>query len=233
MARLPRLYAPAVVQHVIQRAATDRRFFVDADDYALFLDLMRDAARTEGLAVHAYVLLPGEIQVLGTPSSADSIPRTLQAIGRRYVPHANRKAGRDGPLWDRRYRSTLVDAAEFLFPAMRFVEGRPVEADLVADVDDWPWSSRGHHVGRVQQPLVTDHLGYWALSDTPFERQAAYRTLSGHALDDATRRRISDAVERGWVLGGPGFTASIEGALNRRAHPLPRGRPRKVRLVEP
>ncbi len=224
MARLPRLYAPAIVQHVVQRPIAGRELFADATDFAWFIELLQDGVREQGVALHAYVLMPGQIRLLATPSRADSIARLMQGIGRRYVPHLNRKTLRRGPLWEQRYRSTLIDADEFLLPSMRYVEQRPVAEALVTEPGAWRWSSYGHHVGREQQPFLSDHARYWSLSDTPFERQAAYRDLAAVALADAASEHIENAVDRGWVLGGPVFVAGLDEAVNRRTQPLKRGR---------
>lgn len=230
MARLPRLYAPSTVHCVVQRPVAGRSLFLDADDYALFVRLMVDAVRAERLALHAYVLLPGEVALLGTPARADTLPLVLQAIGRRYVPHLNRKAGRDGPLWDRRFRSALVDDGHVV-AAMRQLERRPVAEGFVSRPDDWPWSSAPHHVGRAADAAVSDHGRYWAMSDTPFGRQNAYARFVGAASDPAFDRALVAAVDRGWAFGDDAFVARLEGLANRRVAPLPRGRPRKVRPV--
>jgi putative transposase len=228
MARLPRLYAPLIVQHVAQRPADGRALFVDDDDYALFTELLATAVREHALALHAYVLLPSQIRLLVTPKGAESIGRAMQSVGRHYVPHLNRKTGRIGPLWDRRYRSTLIDADAYLLAAMCSIEQKPVAEGHVAAPAQWRWSSHGHHIGREQHTIVSDHALYWALSDTPFERQALYRQLCDAPFDAAVAERIERAVERGWLLGDEAFVARIEGRLNRRGKPLQRGRPRKV-----
>ncbi len=227
MARLPRLYAPGIVQHIVQRAIDGRRLFVDADDYALFVDLLEEAVRVHALELHAYVLLPDEVRLLGTPRQAESTARVMQAIGRRFVPHMNRRTSRSGPLWDRRYRSTLIDADEYLIASMRHIERKPVAAALVDAPSEWRWSSYGHHVGLEQQTLIRDHPLYWALSDAPFERQAAYRAIADRHGDGDLETRIETAVDRGWVFGSAAFASTVEGQANRRVGPLPRGRPRK------
>ena len=48
MARLPRLYAPGIAQHVLQRPADGRILFVDQDDYGLFAELLADAVGANG-----------------------------------------------------------------------------------------------------------------------------------------------------------------------------------------
>ena len=224
MARLPRLYAPGTVQYVLQRPASGRSLFLDADDYALASRILEDATRAHGVAVHAYALLPQELRLLATPADAESIARAMQAIGRRYVPHLNRKAGRSGALWDRRYRSTLVDPAAWLIAAMRHIEHRPVALGHALDPAQWRWSSHAHHAGLGQEAWIQDHAAYWALSNTPFERQAAYRDLSATPLDTARAARIEAAVENGWVLGDDAYATGLQPLVNRRLRPLPRGR---------
>ena len=91
MARLPRLYAPGVVQRIVQRAAKGRLLFEGTDDYRCFSELLREAAHSNELAIHAYVLLPTQIQLLATPSNVNALSRTMQSIGRRYVPYMNRR----------------------------------------------------------------------------------------------------------------------------------------------
>ena len=220
MARLPRLYAPGVVQYLVQRATVDRTLFADADDYQGFLSLCADAARRHGFAIHAYALSAREVHLLGTPTGPASSGALLQAVGRVFVPAVNRRTGRTGPLWERRYRSTLVDDA-LVLAAMRHVETQTAEA----------WSSRHHHLGTRQDPAIVDHGNYWALSDTPFGRQAAYGRWLDDAVDPAFERRLGDAVQRGWAVGSPAFLAGLDENANRRSTPLQRGRPRKIPAI--
>jgi putative transposase len=184
--------------------------------------------QAHGVALHAYVLSPTQIRLLATPKDAEGIGRAMQAIGRRYVLHLNGKTGRTGALWQRRFRSTLIDAHTFLIPTMRLIEQQPVREGLAPSPDRWRWSSHGHHAGREQAAFISDHAAYWALSDTPFERQAIYRGLVEVPIEPAFAARIDASVERGWILGDAAFVAAIDGQLNRRGTPLPRGRPRKL-----
>ncbi len=227
MARLARLYAPDVVQHVLQRPVRGRVLFTDAADYERFTDLLGKAVRDHAIDLHAYVLLPSQVRLLATPSTAEAIPRAMQAIGRTYVPYLNRKT-QGGALWYRRYRSTLIDAERYLLAVMRHVEAQPVAESLVAQPADWRWSSHAHHVGSGQLAFVHDHAAYWALSDMPFERQAAYRRLLDDPPDADLVAQIDTTVDAGWVLGDAAFRTALDALATRRTGPLSRGRPRKT-----
>jgi len=228
MARLPRLYAPGIAQHLVQRAAEGRRLFLDTDDYARFVALLKDAVRPSDFGLHAYVLLPDRVELLGTPGSPQGGAALLQSIARVYVPYVNRRSGRTGTLWRGRFRSNLVDPDAHLLDVMRFIETRPVVEGRAGTAADWPWSSASHHVGAIHQPFLQDHPRYWALSDTPFGRQATYRALLDTPLDGELVRRVRDTVDRGWALGDADFVEAMRQAANRRPQPLPRGRPRKA-----
>jgi putative transposase len=229
MARLARLYVPDQPQHVILRGLDQQPAFVDDQDYELFIDCLKAAARDHHLAVHAWVLMPGAVQLLATPSDESSLPKAMQAVGRRYVAHFNRRYARRGTLWEGRYRATVIEAERFFLLASRVVELAPARNHLVAVPEDYRWSSYRHHIGLTVDSLITDHPLYWALGNTPFERQRAYRELCEQPLDERETSQLMQATLKGWVLGSDTWRDWASRTANRRVSPLPRGRPRKVR----
>lgn len=229
MARLPRLYLPGLPQLAQLNGHDGDVVFRDAADYQAFLDALREAARANGFALHAYVLLPDRLFLLGTGAGPDSLARTLQSVGRRYVTSFNLRHGRSGTLWNGRFRSTVVAPDEFLLPAMRFIETHPLRARLVGDAADWPWSSLRHHLGIAADPGITDRAEYWALGNTPFERQAGYRAYAEDSAGaEAEHGRIGDSVRGGWLLASPEFAANVGRSTDRRLSPARPGRPRKL-----
>jgi putative transposase len=73
--------------------------------------------------------------------------------------------------------------------------------------------------------MLVDLPEVWQLGNTPFEREAAYRTLLVQvALRDAPQMRA--AALGGWVIGSPAFQAQLAVLEGRPARPRPRGRPR-------
>jgi putative transposase len=233
MARLTRLAVPGCVHHVLQRGIDHRPIFADAEDFRAMLSILRDLARAESLAIHAYALLPGAFQLLLTAEHAQGLSRAMQALGRRYVRRFNRLHRRTGPLWEGRFRSTVVDPESHLVECMRHVETAPQRAGLVADAATYPWSSVGHHLGVRNDPLIEDHQAFWALGNTPFERQAAYARLVAMPLDADQLARIDHATQRGWPLGGAKFAEVLEARTGRRMVPNPVGRPRRASTSAP
>jgi putative transposase len=227
MARLARLAVAGLVHQLIQRGNNGQDIFIDRPDRESYLHLLREAAAASQVAIHAYALTDKEVILLATPDDAVGLSRMMQAIGRRYVARFNRRHGRSGTLWEGRFRATVIEAERYLHACICFVELAPVRAALAREAQDHPWSSARHHLGLASDPLVTDHALYWAMGNTPFEREAAHRELLERALTAEQTRSIVDATMKGWALGSDAFKATLEEHTQRRVQPGLRGRPRK------
>jgi hypothetical protein len=98
----------------------------------------------------------------------------------------------------------------------------------VVDPGDYPWSSYAHHAGLRPDPVVTDHLLYWELGNTPFQREAAYIELAGGPLAAEMLEEIKHALLKGWPLGSQAFKAELQLKAKRQVLPAKRGRPFKT-----
>jgi putative transposase len=163
-----------------------------------------------------------------TAGGADSIPRLMQSVGRRYVSHVNREYRRTGTLWEGRYKSTILDSESYVLVCHRYVESNPVRAKLVSRPEDYPWSSYRHNALGHGDPLLRGHATYTALGATVAARRAAYLELFGPGLNVEQVETIRDATQRGWVPGTDRFRQQVERALGRRVEPPRRGRPPKT-----
>jgi putative transposase len=229
MARLPRLGVAGWPHLLTQQVHDGQRLTRDDADRLDLLETLRESARQHGVAVHAYHLGDSSLVLLVTPERTESTSLFMQAVGRRYVAHHNRRHGRRGGLWAGRYRGTVLDPARYLLDAMVFIETREGEAGRLASSGGFATegSSAAHHLGLRTDPLVTDAPAFWALGNTPFERQAAWRQRLQEGLGEARRREIAEAMHKGWALMPPEQQRSMEAAIGRPLSPRPRGRPRK------
>lgn len=227
MARLPRLIVPSQPHYIIQRGLNGLPVFQDADDYTAFLGWLRAAARIYKVAVHAYALLPDQLHMLATPADENGLGQMMQWLGRNYVPYYNQKYARTGTLWHGRYKTSVIDAENFLLTCSRYIELAPVRAGIAAAVEEYPWSSYAHHAGSRPDSVVTVHPVYWSLGNTPFQREAAYIELSGQHLSTAQIATVEAAVLKGWPLGSDKYKKDLEQKARRQVLPAKRGRPFK------
>jgi putative transposase len=225
VARLARLTLADQPHHVIQRGNNRQAIFVDRTDQELMLTLFGENAARFGVALHAYVLMSNHFHLLATPSTAEGLPRFMQAIGRRYVRHFNDRHGRSGTLWEGRYKSTLIQTDRYLLACMVYIDLNPVRAGMVAEARDYPWSSHAHYAGLRHDRLLTPHPLYWELGNTPFAREAAYAELVRAGVSAADQATLTEATLRGWAAGDPEFVDKLQGETPRRVAMSKAGRP--------
>ena len=228
MARLPRLTLPGYPHHVIQRGNNRQAIFASTTDYRTLLDLLIDNAIKFDVAIHAYVLMSNHMHLLVTPQSADGLPLLMQAVGRRYVRYFNASQKRSGTLWEGRYKSTLIQTDRYLLACMAYIDLNPVRAGLVAQPQDYPWSSHLHYIGLRPDRLIAPHALFWALGNTPFAREAAYAELVQSGLNPVQQAAITQATLSGWALGEADFVADLQKRTERRVAKVGAGRPYSV-----
>lgn len=227
MARLARFPGAGLVHHVVQHGHNGATIFLDDEDRRTWRSLLGEALATTRVALHGWVLMPEHFRLVLTPPDDRALGRLMQSLGRRYVAAFNRRHGRSGTLWDGRYHACVLEPGREVLQSLCFVDVQLHRSGASAE-DLRASSSLAHHLGWTRDPGLTDPAEFWALGNTPFERQAAYAAAIEAGLSDAQAARIGAAVRRGWPLGSPSFVAELAARAGRPASPRPRGRPRRT-----
>ena len=163
------------------------------NDYSTYLEMLRECAFDAGCAVHAYVLMSNHVHLLLSPDTADSASAMMQRLGQRYVQYFNRRHTRTGTLWEGRFRSSPVDDERYFLICQRYIELNPVRANMVDSPADYPWSSHLANAYGQKNTLVTPHVIYASLGNTPAIRYAAYRGLCADALSEEVLEEVRKA----------------------------------------
>jgi putative transposase len=144
---------PGIPHHVTQRGNRRERTFFEDGDYALYLDLLADAAERHGVEVWSYCLMPNHVHIIAVPRDADALGRTFRHVHRHYTGYVNARMRVTGHLWQGRFSSVAMDE-QHLFAALRYVALNPVRARLVARAEDWSWSSARAHIAGEDDCVV-------------------------------------------------------------------------------
>lgn len=219
MARQLRLVVPHLPHLVALAALPGVEVFSSPDDRARFVDVIHEAAVQEQVQVHALALLAAEVRALVTPGSEQSLARFAQAVGRRYVATYNRARGRSGTVWAGRFRSAPVQRGRWVLDALRYVDAASSEPGLASGVQ--------RSGGARLWPLI-DPPEYWALGNTPFERETAYARLLADPLPPTVITLLGRCLSGGWPCGDDAFAGELSKHTGRTMVPRPRGRPRKA-----
>src|SRR5437870_7764184 len=76
-----------------------------------------------------------------------------------------------------RYRPHWIETERHWLTCLRYIERNPVEAGIVIDPGDYPWSSYRTHAFGVRSEFLVAHPVYLSLGATPERRRAVYRAL--------------------------------------------------------
>lgn len=153
MVRLPRIVIPGIPYHVTQRGNRRGQTFFEDADYALYRDLLAQAADRAGAEIWAYCLMPNHVHIIAVPADEDGLRRTFADTHRRYTGFINARHRWTGHLWQGRYGAVAMDE-DHLAHAVRYVSMNPVRARLVKRPQDWQWSSVKAHMAGEDDDLV-------------------------------------------------------------------------------
>lgn len=152
-----KVYAPDSHYHIYNRGINKRRIFLDDDDYAVFLNLLKrylDEAPVKDnkgreydwlhnhVKLQAYCLMPNHFHLLIYQISPEAMTRLLRGVSGAYTTYFNKKYRRIGPLFQDRYKASLISSEEYLQHISRYLHLNP------DDYKTWPYSSLEYYLGR-------------------------------------------------------------------------------------
>ena len=140
MARPHRPNIAGASYHVMARGIRREAIYLDDEDRGKFLRVLGDVARRYGWECLAYCLMDNHYHaVVRTPQPNLSLG--MRFVNGAYATAFNARYGRDGHLFQGRFRSVLIRSSGHLRIAIRYVLRNPVAARLCTDPTGWPWSS--------------------------------------------------------------------------------------------
>lgn len=229
MARQARLFIPECPMVLELQGIAGQDVFKTREAFALFHAQLPLSASEEGVALHAYCLVPkGALLMISTPQ-AQKVGRFVQNLNRHFSPAVRQvQLVNSSSLWEPRFKSTVVQPGLRSLKACLFVEQLAARATGAPDLATYPWSSFAAHAGVVNEAWVLDLPVYWQLGNTPFERQSRYRQFSEPGLSDKDCAEISECLQKGWLWSDDAFCTQIQDLANRPVRPRPRGRPARA-----
>ncbi len=191
MSRPLRIEFPGAVYHVTSRGDRREMIYRDDADRALQLEVIAQAMDRFDAQVLAYCLMGNHFHLVLHTRRAN-LSRLMRHVNGVYTQRFNRRHGLVGHLFQGRFKAILVDRDAHLLALCRYVERNPVAVSMVAEPEDWPWSSCRAHLGQAATPgwLDSDGLHGYLLGATvssAAERRRAvqrYAKLVATAQDD-------------------------------------------------
>ena len=117
------------------------------------------------------------------------LSRALQRLHTEYSRWHNRRHGRSAHLFRAHAMTREIESDAQLVAACRYLALNPVEAGLVEDPLDWPWSSARAHAGleRPRIPLAERDLRAAFGNDNNWRKSYRTQIDSTHDEEEASK----------------------------------------------
>ncbi|MDY6986865.1 MAG: transposase [Thermodesulfobacteriota bacterium] len=209
MARPLRIEYPGAFYHVIHRGNAGEAIFRTKRNREKFLENVAKAVERFGIKIHTYCLMTNHYHFLVETPEAN-LSRAVQWINVSYAAYFNRNRNRIGHLFQGRFKSILIDADEYLKHLSRYIHLNPLRANMVEQLQSYPWSSYRVFAGKAKAPdwLEVD----WLLSLFGKSRKracTAYRKF----VEGVDPNRVEDpekGVVGGFILGSAPFVKWVK-----------------------
>jgi putative transposase len=221
---------------VLNRGNARSEVFHDADDYAAFVELMVAACERVAMRIVSWCLMPNHFHLVVWPRADGDLARWMQWLMTSHVRRYHRRYGTSGHVWQGRFKSFpiqrrrpgaperasgVIETADPVWTAVRYVERNPLRANLVRRAENWRWSSLhvlGSRPGAAKLAVVLTE---------PTPRPRGWVKLVNQAQSEEELAAMRRSVTRGTPLGGEAWVRRIAAQLGLESTLRPRGRPRK------
>ena len=188
MPRAPRIIISDFHYHVIVRCNNEAFHFENAEDFECYLNVLSWVQKKHCFKLYNYELMNSHVHLFLQPSVTFSLDRTMRLINWKFARLYNQRKNRKGHFWLDRYKSIPVESDRYALSLMRYINRNPLRAGIVKKLGDWQWSGYRFYALGEKNSLLSPHITYLALGDSPHTRQIIYRALVGMALPgDAVR----------------------------------------------
>jgi putative transposase len=228
MPRRARLILPNCPHHIIQRGHNKQVVFAGDEDYLYYLDNLREWKIELGCKVYAFCLMTNHVHLVIDPGDDEkNLGLLMKRVAGRQTRHVNKVEKRSGSLWEGRYKSSPINANEYLLACCRYVELNPVRAGLVDDPEKYPWSSCPIKTGGRELAWLDFDPFYLSLGGTPQACAVNYREWLHKSVPEEEWKLIQEAAQRGQLTANRKFARMISEKIGRRIELRGPGRPRK------
>jgi REP element-mobilizing transposase RayT len=236
MARPLRIEFPDAIHHVTSRGNERRDIFRDDEDRLLFLQLLGQAVKRFGWSVTAWVLMTNHFHLV-IQTREPNLSRGMHWLNGTYSAAFNRRHQRSGHLLQGRFKSVLVEGANYLCEVIRYTVLNPVRAGMVARPEEYRWSSYRSTAGIDPDGDWLDRESLFELFDpNPAVGRQLYREFVEARVDKP--ERLWDQVLNGIYFGSVSWARRMRKMVEARPrstdHPKPHravGRPQMHQIV--
>jgi len=208
MARYLRITYPNAVYHIYARGNRKGAIFFEDRDRHVFLEKLEEALEKYSMICYAYCLMSNHYHLFIRTSKAN-ISQGIHYLNSAYVNWVKAKHSLVGVIFQGRFKSILIDAANYALTLAAYIPLNPVRAKIVKNPEEYPWSSYAFQIGlRSPGQMRFDPLFILDMLD-PDPREAVLK-FERFVLEHIDMESPFKNLYKGCVLGDKEFVESIK-----------------------
>jgi putative transposase len=219
MPRPPRIHVPDAFYHVTLRGNHRRAVFVEEGDQRLLNTIVARNLHAFDTRLHAYCWMSNHLHFL-LQAGERPLANPMRNIASEFAREMQRKLETTGHFFERRYYAKLVDVDEYFLELVRYIHLNPVRAGMVANTEQFCWSSHHAYVGtRTEEFVTTD----FALRMFGYNRESAVRNYlrfidapsgSGWSPDEIVNARAQELAPNNLFIASTALELKVKLTLD-------------------
>jgi REP element-mobilizing transposase RayT len=210
MSRPVRIEFPGAVYHVTSKGRENQIVFKDQEDKGVFLNVVENVVDRFGWLLHSYVVMDDHYHLVVEVPAAN-LSKGMRQLNGVYTQHANRRHTQEGPIFQGRFKSVLLEKKNYLLPVCRHVVTNPSRNPDFGSYSTYRWSSYRALAGQVKTPGFlhnSDVLSHFGKREK--DAQSKYREYvkQGVNADSPLDQRTNQVL-----LGSPRFLNEMQPIL--------------------
>jgi putative transposase len=160
---LEKIYLEESFYHIYNRGVDKKHIFIDKEDYAVFLNLLKrylDPQPTKDrsgrkyeqlhdkLELLAFCIMPTHFHLFIFQHEPDAMTRLLRGVCTSYTGYFNKKHKRRGPLFENRFKASMINNDAYLTHISRYIHLNPTNHTT------YEWSSLPYYLSKKQADWV-------------------------------------------------------------------------------
>ncbi|WP_147534168.1 transposase [Bacillus marasmi] len=157
MSRKPREYYPGAPFHITARGNKRAPIFYERKDFQKYLEILEDVREKYPFILHSYCLMTNHIHLQlqpKLPTLENIIPNIMKTLHMHYAIYLNKKLDVDGHVFQGRYNARIIISENYFLTVSRYIHRNPLEANMVAKPEDYPWSSYSAYLQLSENPHI-------------------------------------------------------------------------------
>ena len=211
MSRPLRISFNNAVYHITARGNRRDKIFYSDDDKRKFLQKMDQTSLKYSFICYAYSLMDNHYHLfIKTPSG--NISQGMHYLNTSYANYFTAKYKINGPLFQGRYKSLLVDEDNYALTLSTYIHLNPIRAGIAKNLDEYTWSSLLDYLGKRKKELkkLDTQFILTQLHNNLNQSRVIYKR---YLLENLTMDFPAKDIYRGIALGDETFIERIESKI--------------------